>query len=116
MRWSKHSDRTDLTHSQRWHWLGVASHNLVRGSRIAGGSPGGDRLLKIFTFWSGLLQCFGSFVADDQCNRRKEKCLVPQEGAPPLGGRITPSRHVTGHCGLRDNQSKFQQLAMNPWS
>jgi hypothetical protein len=37
------------------------------------------------------------------------KCLVPPEGAPALGGgRITPSRHVTGHCGLRDIESKFQ--------
>jgi hypothetical protein len=51
--------------------MAVVSHNLVRGSRIAGGSPGGDRLLKIFIFWSELLQCFGLFMADAQCNRRK---------------------------------------------
>ena len=41
------------------------------------------------------------------------KCLVPQEGAPGLGGRITAPWHVTGHCGLRDIESKFQQLAMD---
>ena len=48
----------------------VVSHNLVRDSRIAAGSPGSGSL-KIFTFWSKLLQCFGLFVADAQCNRRK---------------------------------------------
>ena len=40
-------------------------------TEIAGGSPGGDRLLKIFTFWSDLLQCLGLFVANAERNRRK---------------------------------------------
>jgi hypothetical protein len=43
------------------------------------------------------------------------KCLVPQEGAPRLGGRIASPQLVTGHCGLRDIESMFQQFAMKPW-
>jgi hypothetical protein len=39
---------------------------------------------------------------------------VLQEGAPGLGGRITAPWHVIGHGGLRDIESKFQELAMDP--
>jgi hypothetical protein len=46
-------------------------------------------------------------------DRRERKCLVLQEGAPPLGGRITPSRHVTGHCGSRVR--KPLRLMSNPF-
>jgi hypothetical protein len=37
-----------------------------------------------------------------------------RRNAPGLGGRIAPPWHVTGHSGLRDIESEFQQLAMDP--
>jgi len=48
-------------------------------------------------------------------DRNDPKCLVAQEGAPRLAGRVAPPWHVAGHCGLRDIESKFQQFAMDPW-
>ena len=45
-------------------------------------------------------------------DRSDSKCLVPQEGAPALGGRIAPPGHVAGHRGLRYVEPKFEQFAM----
>jgi hypothetical protein len=36
------------------------------------------------------------------------------EMVPCVRGRMAPPWHVTGDCGLRDIDSEFRQLAMDP--
>src|SRR5262249_56519869 len=49
-----------------------------------------------------------------ETDRTEPKCLIAQEAAPALRGRMAPSRHVPGHSGLRDIESQLQQVTMGP--
>ncbi len=50
---------------------------------------------------------------NEQVHRGDIRCMVAQEGEPPLRGRSTSLGHVLGDAGLSDLKAKLKQLTMD---